>query len=77
MFFVFIIKTFLFLILQLLEQIITEDPLLMASSINFSPFVLVPFIAKKIKFFLTFLLFVESPEIRIFSLFLEIFLIRF
>ena len=59
--------------LHFLEQIITVAPFLIASLINISPLNLFPFIAKKIKFFLTFLLFVERPEIMIFFLFPGIF----
>ena len=56
----------LFLIFKFLEQIITEAPLLMASLINFSPFILFPLIAKNMLFFLTFLLLDESPETMMF-----------
>ena len=51
----------------------TEAPLSIASSIYFSPLVFFPLMAKKIKFFFTFLLFVETPLMIIFSLSFEIF----
>ena len=82
---VLITKTFLFRYLQFLEHIMTAAPFFTASSINFSPLILFPLIAKKMKPFLTFLLFIYKPRISIFffndgsfliSFFSNIFLIK-
>ena len=55
----------LFLYLFVFKADNYRAPLKIASLINFSPFTLFPLIAKNISF-LTFLLLVESPEMKIF-----------
>ena len=68
-----IIKLLPFRYLQFFEHITTDAPLLIASSMKFSPLILLPLIAKKINPFLIFLLFIANPLIQIFFFCREIF----
>ena len=66
----------LFVYLQLLEHTIAAAPFFIATFINFSPFNLLPYRAKKTKPFRTLLLFDVKPFIVIFLVFFK-FLINF